>query len=136
VPLTRRTITAASRIMLPAYVALTAAFGIVYLTDPFGRLHDVPALAFPREVMQGSMTPWGIVFLGIAAVMSAAFITRSRIWFCFGLSLCAVTFVLWGGMYAVSIGIDSRASVTAPFYPLFVATACVASMTSLLRGER
>lgn len=134
-PLTRATVTVASRIMLPTYVLLVVALGLIYLLDPLDNLRGVPALAFPRLVVGGSMAPWGLIFLSIGAVMGSAFATHSRIWFCFGLCLCAVTFFLWAGMYVVSLVIDPDTSLTAPLYPLFVSTACAASTFSLLARE-
>lgn len=134
-PLTRATVTVASRIMLPAYCLLCAAFGLVYTFDPGHRLNTVPALTFQRQVMGGTMLPWGLLFLGLAVLMVLAFTRKSRMTFAFALCCCAVTWLLWGGMYAVSVAQEPRASVLAPVLPLFVVAACIASTASLLKGE-
>lgn len=134
-PLTRATVTAASRVMLPAYVALTAVIGAVYTFDPTRRLNGVHALAVPRAVMGGTMTLWGVMFLSIASLMAVAFLTHRRALFVTGLYLCAATFLFWAGMYTVSVFVDQETSILAPVYPLFVVVACHASATSLLRGE-
>lgn len=133
-PLTRTNVTAASRVMLPAYVVLTASVGAVYTFDPLRRLAGVPALAVPRMLMP--MTGWGLVFFGVAAVMFAAFLSKRRHLFIVGLYLCAATFLLWGIMYAASVATEPTTSVLAPAYPLFVVVCCYASAKSLLRGER
>lgn len=132
-PLTWGNITAASRIMLPAYIGLTLVIGIVYLTNPLGRLGSVHALAAPRLLMP--MPLWGVGFLAIAAIMVAAIAKHERVRFVFALYLCAATFFLWGCMYAWSIFLDERVSVLAPVYPWFVVICCCASAKSLLRGE-
>lgn len=134
-PLTRQTVTAASRIMLPAYAVLSGAFGLVYTFDPLGRLDGVHALAAQRAVMNGTMTPWGLLFVGLALLMLLAFRIRNRMMFAFALCCCAVTWFLWGVLYTVSIFIDPETSLLAPGLPLFVVTACIASTVSLLKGE-
>lgn len=131
--LTRDAITIASRIMLPAYVALSLAYGLVYVADPAHRLDGVSALTFQRSLMP--MWCWGCVHLALAALMGVALYLRSRMVFAFALACCAMTWLLWGAMYAVSVLQTSDTSVLAPLPSLFVTTACIASMTSLLRGE-
>ena len=134
-PLTKATVTAASRIMLPTYVALTATLGVVYTFDPLDRLNSVHALTAQRWVMGGQMWPWGVLFLGLSAVMLAAFRTHRREWFVFALYGCAAAFVMWGLLYAASVVLDPETSLLAPVYPLFVARACRASAKSLLARE-
>lgn len=134
-PLTRSTVTVASRIMLPAYVVLSAAFGLVYTFDPLHRLHSVHALAFQRQVGGDSMLLWGLIFLGLAAAMVVAFSRHNRMLFAFALCCCAVTWFLWGCMYAVSAVIDPQTSLLAPVLSWFVTTCCVASTASLLKRE-
>jgi len=135
-PLTKANVTAASRVMLPTYVVMTAVIGLVYLLDPLGRLERVHALTAQRMLMGGQMWPWGLVFLGLSVVMLAAFRQHRRTWFVFALYGCAVAFLMWAILYAVSIFLDPATSLLAPVYPLFVVRACRASAKSLLRGER
>lgn len=135
-PLVKANITAASRIMLPRYAALTATYGLVYLLDPLDRLHDSHSLAVARACMFGSMVPWGCVFLLVAGMLAWAWWqTHDRAWFTRGLWLCRGLWLFWAALYAVSIFTDPHASVLAPAAPLFFAAACRASATSLLRGE-
>lgn len=134
-PLTRETVTSASRIMLPAYVALAAAYGIVYLLDPLGRLAGAHSLDVPRAVMGGSMRPWGVLFLGLAGFLALCLLRHSRKAYVFGACVAASAWVLWAGMYAASIFTDPMASVLAPVGPLFYVTAIFATSVSLLRRE-
>jgi hypothetical protein len=134
-PLTRETITVASRVMLPAYTILSAAFGLVYTFDPLDRLGRVHALAAQRAVMGGSMLPWGLVFLALTALMVAAIVAKNRLLFAFGLCCCAMTWGMWSVLYAVSAVIDPQTSVLAPAFPAFVVACCVASTMSLLKRE-
>lgn len=133
--LTRATVTAASRVMLPTYAALSAVFGLVYTFDPGHRLGGVHALAAQRQVMGGTMLPWGAVFFALAGLMLLAFVKQSRMTFAFALCCCAVTWFLWGVLYAVSAVIDQETSFLAPALPLFVTAACIASTVSLLKDE-
>lgn len=134
-PLTRKTVTAASRIMLPAYVILSAVFGLVYVFDPFGRLDGVHALAFQRRLTGGSMVVWGLIFLGLAVLMLVAFTRHSRLLFAFALCCCAFTWFLWGCAYTASVVIDPQTSILAPVLPWFVTACCTASSVSLLKRE-
>lgn len=134
-PLTRETVTAASRIMLPAYVVCSAAFGLVYTFDPLDNLETINALEFPRQVMGGTMLPWGLLFLALTLVMVAAFTRSDRMMMAFGLCCCAVTWLIWGCLYAGSIIINPETSMLAPVLPWFVTTACIASTVSLIKRE-
>lgn len=134
-PLTRSTVTVASRVMLPTYVVLATLIGGYYVVDPGHRLGAVHALTFARWLTGGNMAIWGWIFLGLAALMCAAFATRNRLAFAFGLCCCAVTMLLWSAMYAASAIVDPETSLLAPVWPLFVAVACVASVASLLHRE-
>lgn len=133
--LRREKVTVASRIMLPTYVALTAAFGLIYLINPLGRLDNSPALTYPRMMMGGSMAPWGALFLAIAVTMAAAMLSHWQYGFLLALCCCAAVFLMWAGMYCASIKVDPNASLTSPIYPLFVVRCCYATTRSLLKGE-
>jgi hypothetical protein len=130
-PLTRDHV--ASRIMVPSYVVLCAAYGIVYVTDPGSRISGIGALSFQQRLMP--MPMWGVVMLTVAAVMLTALLAGSRDLFTFALAFCAAVWFLWGCLYAVSVVTDPHVSVLAPVTSWFVACACVASMRSLLTDE-
>lgn len=123
--LARGSVTVASLIMVPAYVVLTAAIGAAYLASPV----DCP------NMMHGQPRAWGWLFLGLAAVMAAAFATRWRLAFCFALCCCAVTMILWAAMWRFAPNADREAATFVPILAIFVAVACVASVASLLKGE-
>jgi hypothetical protein len=134
-PIKRDSVTIASKIMIPAYVLLTFGLGFVYLVDPLNNIDQDKPLVIPRTVMGGDMEPWGILFLVLSLVMCLTLWRGSRLALCFGLCACAVTFLLWSVLYVASCYTDPLAPATAPMYPAFVATACVASTYSLLRRE-
>lgn len=135
-PLTRATMTAASRIMLPAYVAFTAWLGYQYLVDPTGRIARSHGLVYPRQVMGGTMAPWGWVFLGLAALMLVALIVKHRGAFALALGMGVVIFGIWTGCSIKSMALDPTVAPTAPVVWLFIATACLASLVSLVADER
>lgn len=132
-PLDRSHITAASKIMLPTYVVLATLAGLVYTFDPLGRVAGIHTLAFQRSVMP--LWIWGCLFLGLAALMVLALARHSRDGFAFALAVSAVTWFAWGCLYLVSAATDPQASILAPAFPWFVATACIASMVSLVKRE-
>lgn len=135
-PLTRATVTAASRIMLPAYVLLTAWFGFQYLFDPTGRINRSHGLVYPRQVMGGTMAPWGLVFLGLAALMLLAIALRNDTTFALALGMGVVVFLIWFWCSVKSMSLDPTVAPTAPAVWLFIATACFASLVSLVKRER
>lgn len=134
-PLTRDQITVASRVMLPAYIMLATAYGLVYILDPLHRLKGSHALAFPRAVMGGTMVPWGLLFLGLALFLALMLGTRSRRGYVFGLCVFAAAWLVWAVMYGISMWTDPQTSLLAPVGPLFYATASLASALSLLARE-
>jgi hypothetical protein len=131
VPLTRDTVTAASRVMLPAYVVLFAYLGLNYtITGP--RLTDSPSLAYADTL--AVLPVWGCMFLATSAVMVVAIMQQERLWFRFALWVGIVCMTLWTGVFAVAV-LLSNASPGAPAWPAFVAVACFATDRSLLKGE-
>ncbi len=132
VPLTRATVTAASRVMLPAYVALFAIIGVSYMTTPGQRLLESPALEYASRVL--SMPVWGAMFLAASAVMVAALLRQERFWFRFALWLGIVCLAVWSALFILA-AIWSNASPSAWVWPAFAAVACFASDRSLLKGE-
>lgn len=133
-PLTRTTITSASRTMLPAYVVLSLTFGVYYVTDPDGRLNRAPSTTFQRDVMP--LEVWGAILLAIGVLMLSAIATRRRLLFAYALCCCALTWFIWGAAIAGSIPRTDNTSYLAPALPWFVTVACIASTRSLVRKER
>ena len=132
-PLTRTTVTAASRTMLPAYVVLSALVGVVYIVDPGNRLGRAPSITFQRDVMP--LEVWGAVMVGLAALMVAAMLSQRRLLFAYALSCCALTWLIWGAAIARAIFLTDNTSYLAPVLPWFVTVACWASIRSLLAQE-
>lgn len=134
--LTRATVTAAARIMLPAYVLLNAWLGYQYLIDPTGRVARSHGLAYPRQLMGGTMEPWGFVFLGLAALMLLALVIHNETTFALALGMGVIVFGLWAWCSLRSMSLDPTVSPTGPAVWLFIATACFASLVSLVKRER
>lgn len=135
-PLDRANVTVASRIMLPVYVALTAAYGLTYAFDPLHRLRYSHSLDFAVALMGGSMRPWGLLFLAISLVLLGSLLRRSRAGYLLGLCISAAVWLGWAGIYAVAIWTDTRSSVLAPVAPLVFFAAAIASALSVMKRER
>lgn len=128
-------VTVASRVMLPAYLILATWYGTVYLFDPFGRLENSHGLAFQRDLGGGSMEPWGLFFLALAAFLAVQMLRGSRETYTWGLCILAAIWIAWSGCYVVSMFQDDATSLTAPAPTLFYATAGIASALSLKARE-
>lgn len=131
-PLTRDTITIASRLMLPTYCAFFALLGINYVTTPRSIVDASPALAFADAIMP--LPAWGGLFLTCSVVMLGALIAHRRILFRLALRICALSMMLW----AVIIGgasLSGDATPLAFIWPAFPAVACIASDRSLAARE-
>lgn len=131
--LNRTSVTVASRIMLPAYVVLSTAFGVDYLFDPLGRVEHQSALTYQRSVMD--MRIWGALLLLLAFGMIVALVVHSRSSFVVALAVCASVWFVWGCLYVISAVQDPGASPLAPVVAWFVSVCCLASMASLMSGE-
>lgn len=131
-PLTRETVTAASRIMLPTYVILFIVIGANYLTTPEPRLLASPALAYASAWMP--LDAWGWTFLTVAALMLIALVSGKRGLFRYALLVAMIAMLVWAGVLALA-GFRANASPSAWIWPGFVAAACLASYRSLSRGE-
>lgn len=122
-PLNRQTVTPAERITLPLYMTVCTLYGAVYLFDPRRNLDGVHALVYQRGVLP--MPVWGALFLSIGAVIGVArFGYHHRLMTAFALSMCAITWFIWGVLYVVSIVMDPAVSLVG---------GCIASMTMLVK---
>lgn len=133
VPLTRDSITSASVVMLPVYVALFTVVGGNYLITPASRLNDSPTLAYASDLM--SLRVWSIFFIVIAVMMMTAMVRSRRTVFRYALWLGIVCMGAWALLF-VAAAVWSTASPGAWAWPAFVAAACYASARSLTKGER
>ena len=130
-PLTRDSVTAASRVMLPTYVVFFALLGMNY-TITGTRLLESPALEYADRILP--LPAWGCMFLTMSAVMAVALMQRERLWFRFALWLAIVCLGVWAVVFLLA-AILTDASPTAATWPAFAAIACFASDRSLLKGE-
>lgn len=131
-PLTRATVTAASRIMLPCYPALAAWIGLAYLFGDPSRT-NTPSFQVARDLMP--MRGWGCVFLAIAVLLLVGYALRSRDVTVFVLSMATVAYLMWAAFFVWALLTAPDASLVAPAWPLFSALACTASATSIARLE-
>ena len=131
-PLTRTTVTAASRIMLPTYVIAFAWFGLSYLFGPKALLTSSPALAFADDVMP--LRAWGGVFLFCALLMCAALLLGRRTLYRFALRMCGLSMIVWALIIAGAY-LAGDVSASAPVWSAFIAVACFASDRSLAVRE-
>lgn len=127
-PLTRDTVTVASRIMLPVYVAFFAVLGLNYLASPRDRLVQTPALEYANRVLD--LHVWGMVFLVAASLMAEALLLRRRRLYQGALLVCAASMAVWASVNLFA-AFRSDASPAGAVWPTFVVAACLASFRSL-----
>lgn len=132
-PLTRDNVTAAARIMLPAYPAHAIFYGLLYAFDPGDRYERAPGLAFARVMMD--MWQWGLILLAAASIMVAALSTHNRRLEIGVLYGYAAVNVVWAAIYFGAPFVSPDAAYGGPGHVLLVATACIASAVSLQHGE-
>lgn len=132
-PLTRATVTIASRIMLPTYVVFFTAVGLSLLVTTQRRLHETPAFRYADTI--ADLDLWGLGFLTIATGLALALLVHRREvyrWFlaagCIWMSVFAVVTFL--------AALFGSASYSAWIWSGFVAAACWATLCSLAAGER
>ena len=131
-PLTRDRVTAASRVMLPAYAVFFAVIGSSLLFTPEPRLLATPAFHYADELADLSL--WGLGFLAVAAGMTVAMVVGSRALFQYLLA----AMIVWMGGFALmtlAAAFYGQATYAAWAWPAFVAVACWASLVSLSSGE-
>lgn len=130
--LKRSDVTAASRVMLPAYVALFGYLGVNYTFTAEGQLTTSPTLSWIDHVL--TLRAWGVMFLGTAGILAASLLGRSRDAARYALWLGIVCMGVWSGLFTAA-WIYGDAPPTAFAWPAFVGVACFASNRSLRRGE-
>lgn len=128
-PLTRATVTVASRKMLPTYPIFALWLGLIYAVDPGTRLAGSPA--FPLL----PIAVWGGGFIFSGLVLGASLIGQFRDLYVYALAPLMVWCAVWTVMLAWAAVFDGG-SFSAPALPAFVARACWATMLSLLAEER
>lgn len=119
--------------MVPTYIVLCSVTGFFYIFDPNGTLSVAPVYKTQREML--SLWMWGSVMWGLALMMLGAMIIHNRWVFAYALCCCALTWLLWGGAFALSAATTNNVTWLAPSLPVFVVVACIASTASLLSKE-
>ncbi len=133
-PLNRKSITIASRVMLPTYILFALVVGVIYILDPNGSLGNSPALRYQNEVLPWPV--WGGVLVAEGLAMAVAwFVSHRRMVFAFVLAMYAVTMLLLSVTNLVGI-IVASATPLAPLYPFFIAVASTASIASLVNRDK
>lgn len=131
--MTRSNVTAASRIMLPAYVAMFTVLGLNYTLTPRSRLTESPALHYAAHILP--LPAWGCMFLAVAMIQATALLIHERTAYRFALWVAALAMGVWAVVFVLAAAL-TETSPTAAAWPAFVATACMATERSLLKGER
>ena len=133
-PLTRATVTVASRIMLPTYAMFFAGVGLSLILTPGERLVQTPAFLYADRLI--SLTWWGIGYLVLAVVMLWAMAVHSRMAYRYALSAAFVWMASWAALSFAAALDGGQASFSAWTWPAFVAVACWATLASLAAGEK
>src|SRR5689334_18669953 len=130
-PLTKQTVTVASRLMLPVDAVLSLWIGAAWFFQDNVRTH-VPALYAVRAVWPIEAT--GALIFTVGALIVVAMFTRKRVvgatmvlagCFCYLLLSVAIAVSVW----------TQPASYSAPAWPLYVALAHLATALSLAADE-
>ena len=132
-PLTRSSVTVASRVMLPVYVGFFASVGLSLLLTPVARLRQTPAFDYAAEVV--ALEAWGVGSLAVAATLVAGLAASSRRVFRAGLSVGFLWMLGWAVVCVVA-AFEGSATFSAWTWPAFIAAACWATLRSLAAGER
>lgn len=133
-PLSRDSITASSRVMLPVYAVFSCYLAACYtLGDPDRTA--TPSFDVIREVLPGGIRTWGFVMFGLAVIEVAALISRRRLWFVFALCVGFGCYISWAFGFLVAALTVESASLSGPGVWLFVALCHIATLQSLTRDS-
>lgn len=132
-PLTRVSVTIASRVMLPADVVFFAVVGTSFVATPTHRLRETPSLRYLDDRVGVAFV--GVAFLVFAAVLLFAMVEHRRALAQKALSVMA----LWLWIYAaanIAAAVVGQASWSAWAWPAHIGLGCWASLLSLEKRER
>lgn len=133
VRITRETVTAASRVMLPVYVVFFGWIGGAYFLGNRDTLLQTPALNYADQLLD--LRVWGVLSLCVAAAVLAALVGGSRNLLAFALLFGFLCCLVWCGVF-VAASILGTASPAVGAWPFLAAAACFASYRSVAREER
>lgn len=131
-PLTRATVTIASRVMLPAYPVFAAIVGFSFVTTPRERIEATASLRYADQVVP--LPLWGGAFVAVAALLAVALAAHSRRLYQAVLGLMAVWMLIYS-FVLIGSALYGLASWSAWAWPSFIACACWASLLSLESKE-
>lgn len=131
-PLTRSSVTAASRIMLPTYPIFAGLIGINFVTLGAPIIKDSPALRYATTI--ADLEVWGYGFLIVASILGISLCLHRRQGYEVALSVMIVWMTIWACVM-VAAAFYGNASPTAWAWPAFVARAGWASLVSVKTGE-
>lgn len=130
-PLDRTHVTAGQRVMVIVNAVFAGGLGVGY-TFMSGQLMQQSTFASAAQVLP--LPYQGIGFLGIAALLGIALLSRRREIYVAGLAWMLVWVAIWA-LICVRATVHGDASVLAAWWPAYVVCACWASMLSLLSRE-
>lgn len=131
-PLTKKNMTIASRVMLPIYPAFALGAGVSFVATPLDRLLNSPTLQFANKLIPLSL--WGYGYLAVALVLLGALLARDRRAY----RLALAVMLVWMAFYtAVTLwaAFAGGASFSAWTWPAFIVAACWATELSLAARE-
>jgi hypothetical protein len=131
-PLSRHTVTAASRVMLKIYPPFATIVGLSFVITPRRRLMDSPSLRFLDGLVPLNLLGWG--FLLVASGMLFALLRHERRTY----QLALGVMIVWMFAYTVATVASAfygQASFSAGAWPAFVCAACWATLLSLETRE-
>jgi hypothetical protein len=131
-PLTRATVTAASRVMLPLYPALYLGVGIAFLAQDAARTSG-PAFDVAKMVMP--IPAWGALFVAVAVVEIVALLAHHRAAYQLALIPGAWLAGFWAVVVLGSAVASPFVSYTSGMWVAGMAVAQAASARSLARHE-
>lgn len=131
-PLARDNVTAAARVMLPAYVVTFAWLGAGWLFSEPATIVKTPALAYADSALD--IRWWGVLLLFVAAIILAALLSCRRLPCRIALWIGAVSMLVFVGVFLLA-SLRGEATISAAAWPFLAACACYASDRSLLKGE-
>lgn len=133
-PLTRATVTRASRIMLPIYPIFSGWLGGNYLFTPRSRLVGTPVLKLADSY--APMPVWGALFLAVAVVLTFALVAERRFVYELALVTLAAMLLIWTAVFTVAIFTIPGSSPAGPAWPLLGIAACAATIRTLDTREQ
>lgn len=129
-PLTWRTVTQGSQVILPAYPGMTCALGLFFLIQASSRTSS-PAFDPAKSLM--SIHMWGTLFLALGLFEVLCFIIGNRMWLRWalvaGCGLCG----FWAVLLLKAAHDDVNVSYTGFVWVFFAGLAHLASARSVVK---